>query len=52
MRRIHHIGKELSLIGRRRTRPFALIRKAVDTDSLDGILRGGKVDLAFKRNIK
>ena len=31
---------------------FALIRKAVDADSLDGILRGGKVDPVFKRNIK
>lgn len=31
---------------------FALIRKAVDSDSVDGILRGGKVDPVFKRNIK
>lgn len=31
---------------------FALIRKAVDNDSLDGILVGGKVDPVFKRNIK
>lgn len=31
---------------------FALIRKAVDADSVDGILRGGKVDPIFKRNIK
>lgn len=31
---------------------FALIRKAVDADSVDGILRGGKVDPVFKRNIK
>lgn len=31
---------------------FALIRKAVDADSIDGILRGGKVDPVFKRNIK
>lgn len=31
---------------------FALIRKAVDADSLEGILHGGKVDPVFKRNIK
>ena len=31
---------------------FAQIKKAVDADSLDGILVGGKVDPVFKRNIK
>lgn len=31
---------------------FALVRKAVDADSVDGILHGGKVDPVFKRNIK
>lgn len=31
---------------------FALIRKAVDANSVKGILRGGKVDPVFKRNIK
>ena len=31
---------------------FAQIKKAVDADSLDGILLGGKVDPVFKRNIK
>lgn len=31
---------------------FALIRKAVDDDSVEGILLGGKVDPVFKRNIK
>ncbi|MCR5418295.1 MAG: aminotransferase class III-fold pyridoxal phosphate-dependent enzyme [Lachnospiraceae bacterium] len=31
---------------------FSLIRKAVDRDSVDGILLGGKVDPVFKRNIK
>lgn len=31
---------------------FALIRKAVDADSVEGILHGGKVDPVFKRNIK
>ncbi|MCM1232788.1 MAG: aminotransferase class III-fold pyridoxal phosphate-dependent enzyme [Ruminococcus flavefaciens] len=31
---------------------FALIREAVDKDSVDGILQGGKVDPVFKRNIK
>ncbi|MBR0146354.1 MAG: aminotransferase class III-fold pyridoxal phosphate-dependent enzyme [Eubacterium sp.] len=31
---------------------FALIRTAIDRDSVDGILQGGKVDPVFKRNIK
>ena len=31
---------------------FDMIRKAVDADSTDGILTGGKVDPVFKRNIK
>ena len=31
---------------------FALIRKAIDVDSVDDILIGGKVDPVFKRNIK
>lgn len=31
---------------------FSLIRKAMDLDSLDGILKGGKVNPVFKRNIK
>lgn len=31
---------------------FALIKKAVDADSIEGVLRGGKVDPVFKRNIK
>ncbi|MCR4792044.1 MAG: aminotransferase class III-fold pyridoxal phosphate-dependent enzyme [Lachnospiraceae bacterium] len=31
---------------------FALIRQAIDEDSVDGILLGGKVDPVFKRNIK
>ncbi len=31
---------------------FALIRQAVDQDSVDDILIGGKVDPVFKRNIK
>ena len=31
---------------------FALIRKAVDNDSVDDILLGGKVNPVFKRNIK
>lgn len=31
---------------------MAMIRQAIDADSVDGILRGGKVDPVFKRNIK
>ena len=31
---------------------FALIKKAIEQDSLDGIISGGKVDPVFKRNIR
>ena len=31
---------------------LSLVRKAIDADSVNGILRGGKVDPVFKRNIK
>lgn len=31
---------------------FVLIKQAVEKDSVEGILRGGKVDPVFKRNIK
>lgn len=33
-------------------RAFALIRRAVDADRVEGILLGGRVDPVFKRNIK
>ena len=31
---------------------FSLIRKAIEKDSTEGILVGGKLDPVFKRNIK
>ena len=31
---------------------FELIRKALDTDAIDQLLVGGRVDPVFKRNIK
>ena len=47
-----HTEKEAQLYLEATDKAFALIKKAVDADSLDGILRGGKVDPVFKRNIK
>lgn len=47
-----HTEKEVSAYLDATDKAFALIRKAIDADSLDGILRGGKVDPVFKRNIK
>ena len=47
-----HTEKEAQAYLDATDKAFALIRKAVDADSLDGILRGGKVDPVFKRNIK
>ena len=47
-----HTEKEVSVYLDATDKAFALIRKAIDADSLDGILRGGKVDPVFKRNIK
>ena len=47
-----HTEKEAQLFLNATDEAFALIRKAVDKDSLDGILIGGKVDPVFRRNIK
>lgn len=47
-----HTEKEVSAYLDATDKAFALIRKAIDADSLDGILRGSKVDPVFKRNIK
>lgn len=47
-----HTEKEAQAYLDATDKAFALIRKSVDADSLDGILRGGKVDPVFKRNIK
>jgi len=46
----HHTEKEAKVYLDATDQAFALIRKAVDQDSLDGILVGGKVDPVFKRN--
>lgn len=48
----HHTEKEVKVYLDATDEAFSLIRKAVDQDSLDGILFGGKVDPVFKRNIK
>lgn len=48
----HHTEKEAKVYLDATDEAFSLIRKAVDRDSLDGILLGGKVDPVFKRNIK
>lgn len=47
-----HTEKEAQAYLDATDKAFALIRKAVDADSVDGILHGGKVDPVFKRNIK
>ena len=47
-----HTKKEASVYLEATDRAFTLIREAVDRDNVDGILRGGKVDPVFKRNIK
>ena len=48
----HHTEKEAEIYLDATDKAFSLIRKAVDQESLDGILFGGKVDPVFKRNIK
>ncbi|SDB54162.1 glutamate-1-semialdehyde 2,1-aminomutase [Pseudobutyrivibrio sp. YE44] len=48
----HHTEKEAKIYLDATDEAFSLIRKAIDKDSLDGILVGGKVDPVFKRNIK
>lgn len=47
-----HTEKEAEMYLDATDKAFALIRKAVDNDSVDDILLGGKVDPVFKRNIK
>lgn len=48
----HHTEREAQAYLDATDKAFALIRKAVDNDSVDDILIGGKVDPVFKRNIK
>lgn len=49
---VHHTEKEAQAYLDATDKAFALIRKAIDGDSVDNILLGGKVDPVFKRNIK
>ena len=49
---MHHTEIEAQAYLDATDKAFALIRKAVDNDSVDDILIGGKVDPVFKRNIK
>ena len=48
----HHGDKEVKRYLNATDKAFALIREAVDKDSVEGILVGGKLDPVFKRNIK
>ncbi len=47
-----HTEKEAEQYLNATDQAFALIRKAVDADSLEGILTGGKVNPVFKRSIR
>ena len=49
---MHHTEKEAEIYLNATDQAFALIKKAVEADSLDGILTGGKVNPVFKRNIR
>lgn len=49
---MHHTEKEAEIYLDATDKAFSLIKKAIGSDSLDGILIGGKVDPVFKRNIK
>ena len=48
---MHHTKAEAARYLEATDEAFSLIRKAVDKDSLEGILHGGKVDPVFRRNI-
>lgn len=48
----HHTEAEAQAYLDATDKAFALIREAVDKDSVDGILRGGRVNPVFRRNIK
>lgn len=47
-----HTEKEIDKYLDATDKAFALIKKAIEQDSLDGIISGGKVDPVFKRNIR
>ncbi len=48
----HHTEEEVKIYLDATDEAFSLIRKAINKNSLDGILIGGKLDPVFKRNIK
>lgn len=48
----HHTEKEAQIYLDATDKAFALIRRAVDNDSIEDILIGSKLDPVFKRNIK
>lgn len=48
----HHTEKEVRMYLDATDEAFSLIRKAIEKDSTEGILVGGKLDPVFKRNIK
>ena len=47
-----HTDKEIDLYLEATDKAFSLVKKALEADSVDGILKGGKVNPVFKRNIK
>lgn len=47
-----HTEKEAAAYLEATDKAFSMIRQAVDNDSLEGLLLGGKVNPVFKRNIK
>ena len=49
---LHHTEKEAKIYLDATDKAFSQIRKAIDQNSLEGILEGGKVNPVFKRNIK
>ena len=49
---VSHTEKEAARYVEATDQALALVREAVDRQSVDGILLGGKVDPVFKRNIK
>lgn len=44
--------KEVALYFDANEKAFIQIKKAIEADSIEGMLRGGKVNPIFKRNIK
>ena len=47
-----HTEKEADAYLKATDRAFALIKEVVEKDSVDHVLKGGKVDPVFKRNVK